>query len=221
MKPSKLKQHEKLVTARPLDQHVVSQYRHAMREGAKFPPILVTKGRNPFVVDGNLRIAAWTAEFGDADIETVSVKASTNAEIIQEAVKANRAHGMRISGLARRTYANFLVQEGVSSEELATLFQVSIESIQQWSDLTVTVIGNPNPQPRKFGPDLAPLAQVTQKAYTHHVKHDMGRNAAVMAKQLTRWAQDGWIDFSNENTHAVFSELYSELGRHLSSLASQ
>ena len=215
MKPSRLKQHEKLLKARPLDQHVVAQYRCAMREGAKFPPILVTNGRNPVVIDGNHRFAAWTAEFDDENLETVSIKAITDTEIIREAVKANRTHGVRMSGITRRTYANFLMQAGMDSGELSKLFQVPVESIRQWEDLTVTIIGSSVPQPRKFGPDLSPLAAVSQESYASHINHDVGRNASVMAKQLTRWLRDGWVDFSNENTHAAFSELYSELGQRL------
>jgi len=207
---------EEMLELRPLDAFTVSRYRQHVRSGVEFPPLVLDKDGG-FIVSGNHRYHAYVAELpDDATVEVQLVKFATRMERIEFMARENMAHGMPMDGITRRRVALALANEGMTTAEIARLFNVPERTLEKWGDRTVCVIGKGQGRGGtikacKAGPDLEPGQKVDAEEYEQHIKCDMGVSFRQMAKQIIRWLDAGWINLDDERNAAVFEELAAKL----------
>jgi hypothetical protein len=215
MKTMKLKDielSEAMLELRPLDAFTVSRYRQHVRTGVKFPPI-VLDADGLYPVCGNHRTAAYRAELtDDADIEVIIVKFKSNRERLEYMARDNMAHGMPMDGITRRRVALALADEGMTTGEIAELFNVPERTLEKWGERTVCVIGKGQGRggtikPVKAGPDLETGQKVTPEQYETHIKCDMGASFRQMSKQIIRWLNAGWVNLDDERNEAALEAL--------------
>jgi hypothetical protein len=206
---SKLKTDNEITSLRVVNPVVVSRYRQAAREGANFPPLVVTTDYT--VVSGNHRLQMYLAEFGDKhEVECIVKSFKDRAELLEEAVRENAKHGNPLDGFSRRKFALRLVELGRDAKKVASIFGVSVKRIEEWGGVTVVVRGKGN-VPTKRGLEHISGQTVKVAEYENHCKHDRGVPAVAQAKQLTAWINNGWIDTSCEKTMTALEELFIAL----------
>lgn len=189
---------EKLTWFRPINEWYVSQYRQHYRAGVDMGEIIVEKNKLR-VVSGNHRVTAMIREFGpDHGITVTAEQYEGERELLERFAACNLPNGNALDGKQRRAISNELIKQGASREEVASLFGVSVRRIEEWSGMTVMVIGgksgkakHPVPMPAKAG--VEPGTTMSHEQYTTHWTHDRGVSAVSQAKQLARWIANGWI----------------------------
>jgi len=178
---------------RSIDPMVVSRYRHAWRTGAKFPPVIIDKATKE-VISGNHRVSAALQELGeDAEIPFVLQSFKTQADRLKTMAEENSRHGMPMDGFTRRKLACAMVSEGMSTQQVAEVFNVPVNAVENWGGQTVFVIGK-GAVPVKHGIDTNLVAKMKVAEYAEHSRKDYGVTAKHMLLQLTRWLVNGWVD---------------------------
>jgi hypothetical protein len=191
---------DELLRLRPLDAHAISQYRQAMRVGAKFPDIIVTEDHR--IVSGNHTYHAMLAEFGAEHEVTVDRRRfASRREELQCFAERNVKHGVRLHGHSKRAISAALIAEGATANDVAALMNVPVQRVESWGDMTVCVVGK-GPQTIKLGP-VAPAGKITQKAYEQHMEQDLGLKPKHLAEQLTRWLEGGWVPTDDDTIAAI------------------
>lgn len=111
--------------AKPIDEDVVVIYAQQMNDGDDFPPIVVYKTAQGFIVmDGNHRVAA--SDIADrASIQAYVVRDPSPAQIQAYTFEANTKHGLPTSLQDRLQQAIFLHEQGVTVREAATRLGVN------------------------------------------------------------------------------------------------
>ncbi len=115
----------------PVNEETVSRYREGLRNGAKFPPVLVQRLRSGLylVLDGNHRVAAHHAEGKSIDVYVLS---SPRPEILTMIMhEANTRHGLPTSQEDRLHAALFLVDQGFSQEEAARRLLLPVSTLRR------------------------------------------------------------------------------------------
>jgi hypothetical protein len=113
----------------PVVEATVDQYATAMREGAKFPPILVYTKRNKFIrLDGNHRVAA-TRKVGGETVHTYEAHVS-GQEAVLLAFKANNRNGLPNTEDERIAHAVYLLKSGSSLKVAAAETVVSEKALR-------------------------------------------------------------------------------------------
>lgn len=196
-----LKPSDAITEIRPINVVTVSSYRQHMRAGAQFPPIVVTPKLE--IVSGHHRHAAYLAEYGENHAIEVEVqKFDTTADMIEFAIQQNVAHGLPLDGISRKRAIFKLTELGRTKEQLATLFGVSVKRVELLAGEGVVIRGTM--QPVKAGLEHMHGRKVAEKAYEAHIARDMGMPAYRQAEQLTRWLDNGWVDWTDErNVEAI------------------
>jgi hypothetical protein len=209
IKLNQLTESEEILGIRPVNDVIVSQYRQAMRAGAKFPPLIVEKiGKQFQIIAGNHRFGAYVAEYGeDHEVETDVRRYKTDADRIEDAIRDNSKHGLRLDSITRKRVVCRLSQLGRSSESIAQLLHVSVKRIEDMGGMTVVVRGQKNPQPIKHGLEHLAGTSVTETQYKEHTAADRGVPAYTQAKQLTRWIRNGWVNMEDPKTATAIAEL--------------
>jgi hypothetical protein len=55
------------------------------------------------------------------------------------------------------------------------------------------------------------VKQMTEPQYDAHIEHDKGIEARHMAKQLIRWLDNNWINWSDDRNVEAFDKLLDAL----------
>ena len=118
------------------DPQTVAEYAEAMREGNKFPPIIVyaSTGGLTLIADGFHRVEA-SEGCGFVDI-SAEVRQGTRLDAIRCALGANRTHGKRMTNADKRHAVTVALEEvpDLSLRELADLVGVSHEFVRGIKD---------------------------------------------------------------------------------------
>lgn len=121
--------------AKPIDEDVVVLYAEQMRDGAKFPPIVVhADGSSYIVMDGNHRVAAADL----ADVSTLSaylVKNPSPAAVRAFTYEANTRHGLPTSLQDRIFQAIHLIEIGVKAVDAARQLGLPLNKVRDAWDI--------------------------------------------------------------------------------------
>jgi ParB-like chromosome segregation protein Spo0J len=113
-----------------IDPIVVWRYKMAMEAGAQFPPILVGKnGGKYIVIDGWHRVEA--AKLLGKDTIEAFITDKPESEWFVEAVKANAAHGKRLTTYELIKAALKLEQQGFSRENISEIVRIPPEKLER------------------------------------------------------------------------------------------
>lgn len=214
-KISSLSLHPDIIEIRPVNTIFVSRYRQAMRQGDIFPPIIIDQKNR--IVSGAHRYTAYLDEYGDNHkIFCIQRKYTSEADLIEDAVKENAKHGMPLDGISRRRATLKLSILGRTPEDIARLLGVAVKRIETWGSQTVMVVGNDGKvqtKPVKRGLDHLVGTFVEPEEYKAHISHDRGVPAKELAKQLIRHIDNGWLDPHDPELPGVLSELRGKLAK--------
>ena len=211
---SELKQSEDILEIRRVNPVFVSRYRQAMREGDKFPPLIITTDN--VIVAGNHRFEAYTAEYPETHKVDVEVrKYKSDADIIADAVRDNARHGNPLDGISRKRAVMKLLQLGKKEDEISALFGVSVKRIVEMAGEFVIIRGN-GKRPVKRGLEHLTGQTVTQKQYDEHDRSDRAMKVYSQCEQLIRWLENGWIDLEDPRNVDALSALAESIEKHLS-----
>lgn len=218
IKIGKLKIDTELTRLRPINGVFVSRYRQAYRTGANMPLITI-EAKTKKVISGNHRLTALLQEYGkNHEIDVIAKNYSSRREMLVEFVHENTSHGNALDGISRRRLSHALLQEGMTTEEVAQLFNVSVQRVEQWEDFKVIVQDHGNQTTEFVKAGFKPKSGVISKSeYQTHIKADRGLSVYAQAAQLTRWLDGGHIELSKENVQAL-NALNLALNRFLTSL---
>ena len=189
VKVGELKFDPELLELRPINLWVVSKYKQAMREGAKFPKIAIDP--DGFIVAGNHRVTSYLEEFGeDYTIEAERVSFASPCERIEYFAKDNAEHGLPLESIEKKRITAKLLNLGSTAEIVAGIFGVSVKRVEEWAGLTVCVVGNVGApgtiktrefMPLKNGSAHMAGEEVTREEYDQHNECDLGYDDSVIA----------------------------------------
>lgn len=199
-----------ILALRPVNPLFVSRYRQSMRNGDKFPPIIIDQ--DGAIIAGNHRYYAYLEEYGESHtIEVTRKRFKSEAERIEEAVRDNARHGNPLDGISRKRAILKLSELGRDSEAIARLLGISAKRVEDLAGMAVMVIGGKgeksSAQPVKRGLEHMAGKTVTSEQYESHRERDRGVPARQSAEQLTRWIINGWVDMTDEPTARAIEEL--------------
>jgi SOS response regulatory protein OraA/RecX len=210
MEVGKLVFDDEILRIRPINDVFVSRYRQAMREGAKFPTVVIEKKTNK-IISGNHRVNAYLQEYGiDHEIEVIEKVYKNRGDMIAEAARENATHGNPLDGISRKRFTIALSKYGYKPEQIASIFGVAVTRVEEWGGHTVCVIGkngSRTQEPVKRGFPLEEVAEVTQKQYERHARVDGGCPAWQSSEQLIRWLDNGWISRDDKRSMDALKEL--------------
>ena len=221
VRANELRFSDELLELRPINLWVVSKYRQAMREGAKFPRIVID-GNNT-IIAGNHRVTAYKQEFGDDYIVDAEVKTfASPRDMVEYFARDNATHGLPLEGIEKKRITVKLLDLGDSAENIASIFGVAVKRVEEWAGLTVCVVGNAvapgaikhiEHMPVKKGSEHMAGIEVTKDEYESHNDSDLGLDDHVLADCLTARIKRGWIDMDNEKTIQSLKRLRNELNK--------
>jgi hypothetical protein len=221
IKVGELKFDPELLYLRPIDVHGVSKYRQAMREGAKFPKIVVDSTNT--IIAGNHRVTAYRQEFGDDYIiEAEKITFASPRERIEYFAKDNSVHGLPLAAIEKKRIASKLIGLGSSTESIASMFGVAVKRVEEWVGMTVCVIGNAGAPGTIVTREYLPLKQgsshmageeVSKAEYAEHNESDLGLEDYVIADHLASRLRRGWVDFNDDKTAEALRNLRKEINR--------
>lgn len=118
----------------PINEDQVLLYGEGMEAGDKFPPIVVHKVKDGYIVmDGNHRVAAAdVARINDAPITTMDAYVVVNAspaQITAFTYEANSKHGLPTSMQDRLRQAIYLIERGVKKSDAAASLKIPTERL--------------------------------------------------------------------------------------------
>jgi len=191
----------------------ISRYRQAMRNGDKFPPLLLESGTNK-MVGGYHRYPAYEAEFGhEHEVEVAYRSYQNEVDMIADAVKDNSRHGNPLDGWSRRKAVIKMTELGSPPEEVAKVLGCSVKKIEEMAGMSVVYrCGNK----KRFGAIKHGLehitgSTVTKTEYANHAQNDRGVPARQQAQQLQRWLESGWVDINDAKTFSALEQLHASL----------
>ena len=214
----KLKFDAQLLDIRPIDAHVVSRYRQYMRNGSKFPDIVVAAASHNTIVIGNHVATAVLEEYGKNHVVTVTVVPfASRAAILRAVAESNVAHGLPMSGITRTKLRDAMLAAGLSYADIATSMQTTEWHVQNWGSLPVIGLLNRKAtavdMPIKECGISPSVRAATAQQYADHIQKDVSVPPELLAKQLTRWLRAGWVDLTATNVRAALHALRVELNR--------
>lgn len=202
-----------LMGIRPVNQFVVGRYRQAMRNGDRFPLLVLDSDMT--LICGYHRYEAYLQEYGEEHAPPVTVKKYRNeAERIEDAIRDNARHGMPLDGITRKRAIAKLGQLGRTSEQIAQLLAISVKRVEEIAGFVVVVRGKGKAithKPVKAGAEAVVGKTVTAADYEEHIEKDLGISPIRNAQQLRRWVENGWIDKSDEKLMAELKLLADAL----------
>jgi hypothetical protein len=197
-----LSQDPVLLDLRHVNEQIVSRYRQAMRVGDQFPPLMVDTQN--VIISGNHRYQAYIEEFGeDHKVACIVCDIKDPADRIETATRENINHGYPLDGISKKRIIGSLVALGRSKEHISKLLGMPINRITKLGDEVVFIRGangGKKSAPIKRGLEHLKGKTVTQSKYDEHIVSDRGLPAAMIAKQLTRWIANGWVNLEDAKT---------------------
>ena len=123
------------------DGWIISKYADNMKNGVKFPPILVNS-KTDMIVDGLLRYKAFRRAYGTSTKIEVEYKLFKDDEsVIVAFINANKIHGYLLSQKSKAMAMKYLVDlYGYDNKKLSKLFGVSITGIKSVLGRTILAI---------------------------------------------------------------------------------
>ena len=209
-----LKFSPKLLELRHPSTHVISEYRQAMRVGAKFPALVVDPNTMQ-VICGTHRLMAYLKEMPEGtQIEVIFKNFDDKVDLLKCAVLDNLTHGYRMDPFTQRKFINELLESGMPFIDVAALFDISAKKAESLMNCTVAVEdeqGNISMCSHKRGPEFPPGTVLNREQYTTHAIYDRGTSVIGLARQITRFLEWGWVDLKKENNILVLKELKAAL----------
>lgn len=194
---------------REISSFTIADYRESIRSGNIFPPVIVDNKNR--LVCGHHRYHAYKGMYEpDYKIDCIITDLKTDAELIMLAASDNSKHGRPLTTFEKKTTLFRLKEKNVSIEKISDVLGVTIGRIEQWSGLSVTVIGGDKSieRPIKKGSDHLIGQTVKEKDYEQMKKFDYGVTVSVLAKQIISimHREDKWI-----KDPQILRELYIEI----------
>ena len=131
-------------------EETVEEYAAAMKDGAKFPAIVVYHdGADYFIADGFHRILA-AVQCGFKDI-LAEVLPGTRKDALRRGLTSNVTHGLKLTNADKRRRVEIALEEwpSVSSREIAKLCGVSHPMVESIREQVVKFTTCPKPAARK------------------------------------------------------------------------
>ena len=113
-------------------QKTVSQFRHQMQGGAKFPPIVLCKATKE-IGDGNTRFKA-TKENGNETIEAYVADFGTLNIRRLFAGRINQQGGLRLEASEAKALALEALEEGTEPADISLFLGVSLSEVVKWRE---------------------------------------------------------------------------------------
>lgn len=114
-----------------VDPYHVNELVEAYKSGSPIPPPLVERTTHR-IVDGYHRIAAWQKLEGvDATIDVLEKVYATEADLIEEAILLNAAHGRALSVYDKARSIAIAKEAGISRERIATALHITRERVDE------------------------------------------------------------------------------------------
>ena len=202
-----------LLEIRPINAYVVSEYRQAMRNGDRFPPLVID--RKSRIICGYHRYNAAIAEFGEDHAIECEVQTFANeAAAIKYALQDNARHGTRLTGITKRRAICKLLELGEDAASIAQTLGVAVQRIEEMAGLTVVVLGGGRKQqdmPVKHGLEHMAGKTVSAEQYEAHSQADRGIRCAAQADQLRRWIENDWVDWEDAKTSEAMTRLHEAM----------
>lgn len=206
----------KLIELRPINLFYVDRYRKAMRVGSVFPSIIIEEGTNR-VISGNHRVSAYLDEYGgDHVVAAIAETFPDEATVIRRFAEENTRHGMPLSNISRKAIVHALFKLGDSPENIAAILDIPVRQVKNLGDMVVLVVGKGKKgemKPIKYGLGHMAGQKITPKQYEEHRKADRGVPIGMLARQIQRWIDNGWVDMTDMTTLSVLTDLYESLGK--------
>jgi hypothetical protein len=205
IKLSQIKQNPDLMQLRTVNDVFVSRYRQAYRQGANFPPIILDQKK--YLVSGYHRFQAMLREFGeDHETEAEIKKFKTNRDRLEFFTAENAKHGNPLDGISKKRISIALLKAGATQEDVARLFDVSVQRIIQWGNGSVMVeIGNGRIESKPAKRGLEPPATITETQYQQHIQVDRGLPIKSQITQIIRWLDNGFVADTDTNRELLTS----------------
>jgi hypothetical protein len=192
-----LKQSEEILEIRQPNPNTVSVYRQAMRQGDKFPALVITPEN--IIVSGNTRYAAYCDEYPEDHEVSVEVRKYANhTDMIEDSIRENIRHGDRLEGIQKKRAIHKLLSLGKTAEDLSALLGMSVKRIEHYAGLYVIIRGGKERKPVKRGLEHMAAKSVTRNQYEHHERRDRAFSVHAQCNQLIRWIENGWVDMDDE-----------------------
>lgn len=211
---SELKQSEQILEIRKVNPVFVSRYRQAMREGDKFPPLIIDQDN--VIISGNHTFEAYLDEYGeDHEVEVNQQKFKDDADRIETAIKENARHGNPLDGISRKRAILKLIELGRKEEKIASLLGCSVKRIISMAGQHVIVRGN-GKKPVKKGLEHLSGKTVSKKQYEEHSSRDRAMDVSSQCEQLIRWLDNGWVDLDSPENIEALQNLAEAIAKNLS-----
>jgi hypothetical protein len=204
-------QDPKLLELRKVQDRVVSKYREAMRNGARFPAIVIDQNR--VVVSGNHRYMAMLQEYGEEHFAiAVKKKLVTQKERLEFFVKENSTHGYPLDTFSKNKISCELIRAGATKEEVAKLLGVAVKKVIFWGDNQIMVtLGSGGFEYRSIKHGVGNTHRpMTEEEHKEHVDKDIGIAVSQQVNQLLRWLSYDRVARTKRNTE-LLEELYELL----------
>jgi len=210
------------IQVREISTNTVSEYRQALRAGAKFPPLVIEKGTNRAVCGFHRYYTFKGVLEPTATVDCIFETYKTEADLIKRAASDNSKHGRPLSTWDKKRVVMRLGDHGVDKDEIATVLSIPVKKVEEWAGMTVVVVGGTGKkqmrrsEPVKHGLEHMAGKEIPENQYEEHADRDRGVPAKNLAASLTRWINNGWIDTDDDKTMANIQALYDALGGLLS-----
>lgn len=194
---------------REINSFTIAEYRESMRSGSIFPAVIIdSKNR---IICGHHRVYAYKGiHEPDYKIDCQITDLKSDADLIMLAASDNSKHGRPLTTFEKKTTLFRLKEKNIDIDKISNVLGVTIGKIQQWSGLSVTVIGEnrSTERPVKKGSDHLIGQTVKEKDYDQMKKVDYGVSVGVLSKQIISIMkrEDKWI-----KDPQVLKELYFEI----------
>jgi len=193
--------------------HTSYNYYLAMRSGAKFPPITVTKYNDKvIVVDGVHRLKATQMfsrcekiEKPTIEVQIIAVKNLDEAYV--EAVKRNIKHGQPLSPYEKLEIHNRLTRIGWNKKSIAKLIQIPLPKLEKFLEQRVLTKGNKTITLKSPLKHLGVDADVTKEGQ----RYLAARSQLNLVNQLVLIIREGWLDAENKELQQALKDLYNLL----------
>lgn len=227
LKLSDLTHDEELTSIRKITLFDVSTYVQNMKQGNQFPLMIVDKAVNEDgkhrICSGNHRWLAYKNVFGeDHELDVDMRSFNDEREFYELAISENITHGIALTHIARRLFADKLCGFGATDKEIASVFNISEAIVDGWKlNHRIVVKGKARKTivlPLKSGANASVsnivqtgantgLPSVDQDKYKEHMDKDIGIPMKRLAEQITRHLANGWIDPKDTETIDALKDL--------------
>lgn len=182
--------------------HVNSLFQ-ALESGAEFPPI-VACAKTHRVVDGFHRVKCYKRAEVDECLVLLKTYAS-DAELLADAIRANAAHGRRLTPFDRSRCLLLAERYGLSDDDVADALQLSVDRIRE---LRVSTFASCGKEPIALKRTIKFMAgkKLTTRQCDANRKLG-GMNAAFYVNQIIELLESGLIDHSNDVLMARLAKL--------------